>query len=367
MYRLSFIVILCYVAALAHTSDNRRCMSNTTAERPAIGKVAIGITGVSRGVQYTLPSIEKHIFKVLERNNILYDVYWSTVSNPYFNDRKMDDYELKLVEPCLFSIEPQEVIKHLQWNKFCQVRGYTCQDGLIRNVANKIYSPGAPMYTRMDRRHFGKYITPRLNQLKNYFCGFDSQSRLGKMIRAHSEVNNIKYDAILVIRPDVAFFLDIDLPQNLQNIKSHSSFIWVPDFQHFDGLNDRAAFGSQEVMLKYLERGDVFMTNNSYHFDIAENYLAKYVKNTGMEVQKSSMRFVRVRPFAINRVEVGIIDGFDADPAYLNLKSSEEADLYRCIGRNTIELVGNIIAYNNYGSVKKTLQNQVKRLQPQKC
>ena len=308
----------------------RRCVANSTNHQYA-GRVAIGITGVSRGLHYTLPSIEKHVFQVLTRHNFDYDVLWSTVSNPEFNGQPMDEYEFAKMRPCLFSITSQEVVRYSQWKKFCDVRGFTCREGLIRNVAGKVYGPGGQMYTRHDRRHFGKYIGPRNSQFRNYLCAFDSQSRLANLIRMRARKYRFEYNAVIVIRPDVAFIRDIDFSEHFSQIALNPWSVWIPDFQEFRGLNDRAAFGSQIVMLKYLERGDVFMSNNSYHFSIAEEYMARYVRDNGIKVEKSSMRFMRIRPVTINGHETPMIEGFDIDPEQMGV-SADDADLLRCAG-----------------------------------
>lgn len=70
------------------------------------------------------------------------------------------------------------------------------------------------------------------------------------MIEEHSQQSGVKYDAILAIRPDTAQFKNkTDLPFHMDEIASLEGVnsIWVPDFQHWEGFNDRAAFGSVPV------------------------------------------------------------------------------------------------------------------------
>lgn len=319
---------LVVAADKAQPLQSARCIQNTTISDY---KIALGIVGVSRGLKYTLPSIERHVLNVLTEHGIAFDLFWSSVTNPYFYGRPIDEYEFQLARPCLFSIEPQDVVRHLQWERFCKSRGFICENGLIRNVAGKVYSAGGRTYTRMDRRHFGKYVTPRMSQLRNYFCAFDSQHRLARMIQSRSEMGGFEYDAVLVIRPDVAFIRDIDLPKHINSIKTHPDHIWIPDFQPFDGLNDRAAFGSQRTMLQYLDRGETFFSSNTYHFDIAEAYLAKFVTDFSIIPQNSSMRFLRIRPLEIKGVSCGVVDGFDSQAEYMNL-AGDNKDLIRCAG-----------------------------------
>lgn len=321
---------LCVSSIKAALPQQRRCVHNVTGHAYA-GRIAIGITGVSRGLQYTLPSLERHVFAVMTQHNFDYDIIWSTVANPSFYGHKVDEFEVSQLHPCLFSIESQETIRFSEWKRFCQVRGFTCRDGLIRDVAGKMYAPGGQVYTRHDRRHFGKYISHRNYQFRNYLCGFDSQKRLANLIRNRAEMYEFTYDAVLVIRPDVAFIRDIDFPKHFPQVLQYKRSIWIPDFQAFRGLNDRAAFGSQEVMLQYLERGKVFMENNSYHFSIAEGYLLQYTQDLGIKIEYSNMRFMRVRPTSLNGHDVGLIEGFDVDPKLMNLSPSD-ADLLRCAG-----------------------------------
>lgn len=302
----------------------RRC-ANETNMPFSKGRIAVGISGVSRGLHYTLPSIERHVFEVLRKAKLEFDVIWSSVSTPAFFDNPVDEFEVAKMKPCLFSIESQEYIKQKMWERFCKNRGYKSKKG------NLIDFEGSDL-TNAEYLIFSKKETRYSLQLKNYFCSFDSQSRLAAMIETHAKLNHFTYDAVLMIRPDVAFIRDIDLPAQLAVVKLNPNTIWIPDFQHFsDGKNDRAAFGGQAAMIKYLIRGEDFMNNNTYRLTIAEKFLGDYMHNVGLKWEKSTMRFIRVRPMEDDGKQLGIIDGFDINPKWMALPRNDP-DLRRCAG-----------------------------------
>lgn len=274
-------------------------------------------------MQYTFPSIQRHVYDVLTRNNIVFDVYVSTVGNAEYYGHPMDTFEVSIVRPCIFSIVPQEILLENTFASYCKRREYNCKrQGRMYDDSMTVQE--MKMYNAKKNRF--------VPELKRYFLCFDSQKRLAEMIRIHTRVHSFVYDAVLFLRPDVAFIRDIDLPAHFPLLKGNSHKIWIPDFQHFNGVNDRAAFGSQEVMLKYLERGDAYMSNRSYGVEIAEGFLAKYLQTEGIVWQKSSMRFLRVRPMEdFNSADVGVIVGFDYNPKHLNVAAGDK-DLLRCAG-----------------------------------
>jgi hypothetical protein len=334
MYMLFLIVptLVALSAAATNHPHIKHCIdvSNVAvAGRGFKGRVAVGISGVSRGINYTLPSIQRHVFDVLRNANFDFDVIWSSVSNPDYFGHQMNEYEFLDVLPCLFSIEPQEYVLRKEWYRFCANRGYACRDTYLAIHQRE-------NFTESEVKLYGHKHSKYVRQLQYYFCSFDTQSRLAGMIRTHASLNKFTYDAVLLIRPDVAFIRDIDLPDKFADIQQNkfNSTVWIPDFQNFKGVNDRAAFGSQAAMLKYLERGETYMNNNSYRIGVAEGYLKKFMENEGLVTNPSTMRFMRVRPMEDEGADVGVIVHFDSNPKYLNVPWNDP-DLLRCAGNTT--------------------------------
>jgi hypothetical protein len=129
------------------------------------------------------------------------------------------------------------------------------------------------------------------------------------MIVRYSKAQNITYNAVLVLRPDTAVVNDIDLPQYLPEIvqeerqyaigNSTQQSIWIPDFEHWRGYNDRAAFGSLRTVTPYLMRGLVFRDHlgvaTSPNIANGETFLKLFLHAHNITFRPSTLRVIRVR------------------------------------------------------------------------
>lgn len=271
--------------------DNPRCSELSTTRQ-----IAVGFYGLSRSLKTTLSSFEKHLFAVLDRAGVAYDVYWSCLDSGKIrnvrsgvNDVKLDTTEFVLMRPCLLSVVSQSVIVQAELKQYLQARV-----GVPNNVTD-IFGDG-------------------LSSVRNLLGAFQTTRTLNSMIDTHSKLNNITYDAVVVLRPDTAVVSDIDivpyLPEIVQEDRkwrvagpNYAQPLWIPDFQHYDGYNDRCAFGSMGAISRYLARGlpfrdfsdDVkpFFLSGSYLN--GERYLAYYMDMHNLVFRPSALRMVRVR------------------------------------------------------------------------
>lgn len=60
---------------------------------------------------------------------------------------------------------------------------------------------------------------------------------------------NFKYDVVIRARPDLHFSSGIN--QNDLEFACKNEVVFLPDFGHYDGLNDQFAFGSNQAMTNY--------------------------------------------------------------------------------------------------------------------
>jgi len=110
-----------------HHHRQRRCsdIHNNTQAR-----VAIGFFGVSRNLSSTIGSIERHVFDVLDRNNISYDVFWNTMSVSTVRSTRtmenengdVDTFDVQLIRPCRVSLIDQDSIQHTEFKLFLHSR-----------------------------------------------------------------------------------------------------------------------------------------------------------------------------------------------------------------------------------------------------
>lgn len=314
--RLLAVLFATFSAATYQTEN--RCMNY---HRNCSGKIAVGFAGIARGIDYVLPSVERHVFGALQQHDFEYDVFVSTLTNPTFFGHKVDEFEIIKLRPCYISMISQALTRRKEFDRMCKARNYPCENGVIKSTPTT-------NLTKLDRRLYCRQ-TRKLVELKNYMLAFEAQERLASMIREKSLQQGFQYDAVVMLRPDVAFIRDIDLHMHFKDIVDDHT-IWFPDFQTSYGYNDRAAFGSQGVMLKYLERGEHWRKHSSYNVTIAETFLWGFVRDTNLTVKQSGIRFIRVRPMEDKGNDVGIIADFDIQPHLMGL-GGDESDLKRCI------------------------------------
>jgi hypothetical protein len=228
---------------------------------------------MSRNLSRTAKSIREHVFETLDRQNILYDVFWSTMYARKLTSARSGELNVTL-NPWDYNLLQRPV---------CSVSVY--------NQAN------------IRPRLFDHYISRTQHDpwqdeyvsLKNVLGAYYSQLRLWDQIAERQNGAGRTYDAIVVMRPDTAILNDIDLPRYLPALASLSRSagasgaegngdteplgsgtrgeggeppgstsvslrsLWVPPFHAYLGFNDRLAFGSAAAMRTYLSRGTAYL------------------------------------------------------------------------------------------------------------
>jgi hypothetical protein len=275
------------LAVLVRCTEYPRCSdANSKGYR-----VAVAFYGLSRSLHTTLPSFEKRVFGVLDRHRIAYDVFWSGMDTSQITNQRsgeihqpLNSTEFSLIRPCVFNVVSQSIIVPNELKAYTESR-----IGLPVKIVDLF---------RDD-----------LQSIRNLLSAFHAMRTAHSMIVRYSKAQNIAYDAVLVLRPDTAVVNDIDLPQYLPEIveeerqyaigNSTQQSIWIPDFQHWRGYNDRAAYGSMRVITPYLMRGLVFRD----HIGVAtspavvngETFLKLFLEAHNITFRPSTLRVVRVR------------------------------------------------------------------------
>ena len=255
--------------------SKRLCAKLNNRRGEPLARIAIGFYGLSRNLRLTLPSFKKHVFDVFDRHDIAYDVFWSAVTAPILVSNRsnewhieVDEYDVRLMRPCIASLIPMyQVLNETEFN----------------------FSHISPHYHYRDG----------FSSVRNIFCSLHTQKILDRTIRSYSAANNLVYDAVVTLRPDTAVVRDIDLASMLVKKKFSKKHIYLPNFAHFKGVNDRSAYGSPAVMSTYLNRDLAFKislsTNTNKWIYNTETFLKNYLKEMNIPVIKSTVRVIRVR------------------------------------------------------------------------
>lgn len=291
-YRFYFFLAAIFCAIFCLGIENPRCSHEPVPK----WRVAIGFFGLSRSLKNTLPTIERHVFEVLERSNISFDVFWSTLDADHITNKRsgennvsLDSTDFLLMRPCVLSIVSQSVVAPHELDLFLKARA-----GLPASITDP-WSDG-------------------MNSVRNVLGAYHSSRTLEHLIKRYSTIHNITYNAVIVLRPDTAVVNDIEIVDHIAEIvnedanfvaavgnssSSSSSYpqpIWIPDFHNWMGYNDRAAYGSMRVMSLYLTRGALFRDYIGVgRKSFGEAYLKHYLDHFHVVRRLSPLRVVRVR------------------------------------------------------------------------
>ena len=108
------------------------------------------------------------------------------------------------------------------------------------------------------------------------------------MRKEEESIKGFKYDFVVRSRMDVRY-TKFDLKINPQK-----GVLYIPDFHHFGGINDRFCFSDGNTIDKYLNVIDLFYENPKICTH-AESWLLKCLQKQKAVISLIDLRFNRVR------------------------------------------------------------------------
>lgn len=233
-------------------------------------RVAICFFGLTRSLQYTLPSIQKYLFEPLKNHGIKYDTYLHTykIKEPYTNPRAgenhiiLDADEYKLLEPTYHMVENKKTI--------------STYIGL-----EKYRTKGDPWGKEKSA------IPGDFTSLDNHILFLWSQKQLTEMWQK----NKGRYSHIIFCRPDVLY----QVPLNVEWFSFTSNKICIPNFGLSDDMNDRFALGRPEQMIPYGLRFNEALRYSKHKPLASEEFLIATMKKHRITYEHIHFYFIRVR------------------------------------------------------------------------
>jgi hypothetical protein len=214
-------------------------------------KIAICYWGMTRSTKYVYKSHINHLFNIFKNENIDYDIFMHTWETDFEGqliglnhyDYTVDYEEYKLLNPTFYKIEKQ------------------CD--FLNTINFKNYF-NEKLYEQYGDSEY-EWI-PQL--IRNHLCALESQKRVYNMV---IESNNC-YDYILYIRPDVEILNPIDI-----NWINTDFDIILPNYHHYEGLNDRFAIIPTHKAVKYSTRIDEIIDFRRKRGRIVSEKYVKYI------------------------------------------------------------------------------------------
>jgi hypothetical protein len=124
----------------------------------------------------------------------------------------------------------------------------------------------------------------------NHLCALESQRRALEMVMHEPE----KFDYLMLLRNDALFTEEFPVERLL---KAAAKTVYVPDFKHNEGINDRMAFGDVKAMSIYMNR-----ISYAKHYRatvgriVSEKFLKDVLDQYDIRVEKFPYTFEFKRP-----------------------------------------------------------------------
>lgn len=238
---------------------------------------AILYFGLTRSTKKIYKSHIKHLYNVLDHNNLTYIKFlhtWSTkngIQNVWEDtiQTNIDYDEYKLLNPDFYKRDSEEDF----------LESINMDDFFYKDVWNRI-----------GHSADGEWL-PKM--VSNHLCMLESQKRGVEMIEDYIKKTGTKPKYIIFVRPDVNLNNDFPLSQIVLNEET----INLPNHSHHEGLNDQFAiihFKHASIYGKRINELAEFRKNNGRI--VGEKYIKFIIKKYKLPINIINFDYTIIRP-----------------------------------------------------------------------
>lgn len=242
------------------------------ADIPSDMRVAILFFGMIRNVRHTLPSIESALFRRVRQLDPNFDVFAHTLAVAQLTNRRSGERGVPVNASDVYQLRPAAA----------QIEEQRHVDRRFKGWSNRI----------RDR-------SQDTNSVTNVYRSKYSLYKVSQLLVRHERNAGVRYDPVVVARPDVRYILPVPLPDGFP-----AATVAVPDFHHWSGVNDRFAIGSRDTMVNVYATQIRAMEAGRGMGNVAnsEEFLCNHLRRHNVTVvMLPRMRVVRVRADGVEK------------------------------------------------------------------
>ncbi|KAG5189549.1 hypothetical protein JKP88DRAFT_206066 [Tribonema minus] len=235
-------------------------------------RYALCFFGLIRSLQWTLDSIERHILAQLQSNaTVRYDVFVHT-----YRAARLDNP--RAGETGVAHADPIADVQRLHPTRYL----ITSQDDL-----DMVY-PDVHLLSPLE------WLYNENTTIQNIFRAQNSLSLSWAVMANYAAEHHIDYAGVVILRPDVLYLRDLDIVR--QGILPEHT-VFVANFGHYGGCNDRFAYGHASAMRVYAHRLDTMVGSTALPAKRvnSEQLLVHHLQAHNINVTLVDMLFARIR------------------------------------------------------------------------
>ena len=123
---------------------------------------------------------------------------------------------------------------------------------------------------------------------QRYLQQINGMKQVNLLRKQKEQADNFKYDFVIRCRMDVKFTTSLPRLNTLSNER-----IYIPDFHHFGGINDRFCIGSSDLIDNYMNIIDTYF-DEGIRNGHAETFLRYCLDKKNTKIELIDIRFNRV-------------------------------------------------------------------------
>jgi hypothetical protein len=127
----------------------------------------------------------------------------------------------------------------------------------------------------------------------NVILHFINKLNLIKLLSNYIDKTKIKYDIVISLRFELLLYNNFNFDNHINN----SDYIYIPDCNNYDGVNDQIAYGNFEAMKKYMSlfNNIIYIIKNKNNLMHPETLVRENIDYYNLKIIRFNLNYVIAR------------------------------------------------------------------------